>query len=190
MEETKKVCRHGLEDIWIIGKEGRVEMCGWTHYYVGNLTEHTIEELWNGEAAQEFRNSLLDGSYRYCNAAKCPHCANNKLEELKTDFYVPEYPKSCNLGYQQQCNYVCKFCRGHVYKAGEEEADNYRKIEREVLKMMPHLDRLRTNGAGELFCSSSIMRLLAQSEFKHKYRNQWLFVYTGELGKNKADRGA
>lgn len=34
-----KVCRRGLEDIWIVGKEGRVRMCGWTNYYIGNLTE-------------------------------------------------------------------------------------------------------------------------------------------------------
>lgn len=166
MDTRGKVCKHGLEDIWIIGKEGRVRMCGWTDYFIGNLTEHTIEELWHGEAAEKFRESLLDGSYRYCNAAKCPHCANKKLESQEIDYYVPEYPKTCNISYQLQCNYACKFCREHVYETKAEEAANYEKIETEIAKIMPHLDRLMTNGAGELFCSSSILKLLAESELK------------------------
>ena len=72
-----KVCRRGLNDIWINEADGRVRMCGWTNFFIGNLTENTIEEIWNGELANEFRKSMLDGSYMYCNHSKCPHCAND-----------------------------------------------------------------------------------------------------------------
>lgn len=156
----KKVCKHGLNDIWINGADGEVRICGWTNYFLGKLTENSIEELWNGSLANEFRKSLLDGSYRYCNPAKCPYCANEKLEEHLVEYEVPEYPTVCNLSYQLQCNYSCKFCRESPYVSCECEKDNYIKIENEVKKILPHLKKLTANGAGEFFCSSSIINLL------------------------------
>ena len=44
-----KVCQRGLESAWIVGAEGEVCVCSWTGYTLGNLQEHTMEELWNSE---------------------------------------------------------------------------------------------------------------------------------------------
>ncbi|MBQ7920642.1 MAG: SPASM domain-containing protein [Lachnospiraceae bacterium] len=159
-----KVCSRGLNDIWINEYDGKVRMCGWSNFYIGNLMENTIEEIWNGELAQKFRESMLDGSYRYCNHAKCPHCANNKMEDLLVDYVVPEYPTYCSLSYQLQCNYACKFCRNEHYVPCECENENYKKIESEVKKFLPSLITLSANGAGELFCSDSIIRLIGNEE--------------------------
>ena len=70
-----KVCQWGLENIWINHSSGEVRMCGWTgsEGVIGNLLDNTIEELWHGERAERFRNSMLDGSYRYCNKKECPN---------------------------------------------------------------------------------------------------------------------
>ena len=164
----KRVCKHGLNDIWINGAEGSIRMCGWSNFFIGKLTENTIEELWNGTLANQFRESLLDGSYRYCNSAKCPYCANEKLNENLVDYIVPKYPTMCNLSYQLQCNYSCKFCRETKYTSCECENENYVKIEKEVKKILPYLKVLATNGAGEFFCSSSIMKLMLSSELSSK----------------------
>lgn len=159
-----KVCKHGLNDIWINNADGSVRMCGWSNYFIGDLSKQTIEEIWHGEAAQKFRESLLDGSYRYCNHAKCPYCANQKLEEQFVDYEVPEYPTMCSLSYQLQCNYVCKFCREKHYVCEGDERQKYIKIETEVKKMIPSLKEIASNGAGELFCSDSILDVLAEAE--------------------------
>lgn len=159
-----KVCKHGLNDIWINGADGRVRMCGWTNYFVGNLSEQTIEEIWHGDLAEKFRESLLDGSYRYCNHGKCPYCANEMLEEHLVAYKIPEYPTSCNLSYQLQCNYVCRFCREEHYVPTESEQQKYRKIENELTKMLPFLEEIAANGAGELFCSESILNVLEKAE--------------------------
>jgi organic radical activating enzyme len=159
-QEKIKVCKHGLNDIWINEADGHVRMCGWTNYFIGNLVDNTIEELWNGEKAEKFRESLLDGSYRYCNEVKCPYCANEKLEEHLVDYNVPEYPTFCSMGFQLQCNYVCKFCRSKHYTISEDETAKYAKIEAEIEKMIPFLKAISANGAGELFCSDFILRIL------------------------------
>lgn len=157
---SRKVCKHGLNDIWINDADGSVRICGWSNYFIGKLTQNSLEEIWNGELANEFRESMLDGSYRYCNSSKCPYCANGHLDDMLVEYEVPEWPGMCNLSYQAQCNYVCKFCREKQYVSCECEAEKYKKIENEVKKMIPHLKTLFTNGAGEFFCSASIMNLI------------------------------
>lgn len=162
--EKRKVCVHGLNDVWINGADGNVKMCGWTDYFIGKLAEDEIEEIWNGDLAQKFRESMLDGSYRYCNPAKCPYRANGELDEQLVEYRVPELPIRCSLSYQLQCNYVCKFCRKEYYVSSECEKKKYIKIENEIKKMLPHLKILTSNGMGEFFCSNSIMKLMGGSD--------------------------
>lgn len=160
------VCKHGLNGIWISGDKGTVRMCGWSDMFLGNLTDNTIEELWHSEKAELFRKSMLDGSYRFCQKGKCPYCANEELEEQFTEYVVPEYPKSCSIGYQMQCNYTCVFCRNKPYHEKDGEIDNYRKIEKEISKIIPQLDVISANGAGEIYCSNSIMNLMIDNRLR------------------------
>lgn len=160
----KKVCKMGLESIWINNADGAVRMCGWTNYFIGNLTQSSIEELWHGERAEEFRQSMLDGSYRYCSSGKCPYCANNTKDDLMVDYIVPEYPKFCSLSYEWACNYICKFCRSERYIPEANEKEKLRIIERELNKFINQLETLTANGAGELFCSPSIINILKNVE--------------------------
>lgn len=101
----------GLDSIWINHACGDVRMCGWTEYVIGNLLENSIEELWYGDKADKFRKSLQDGSYQFCKSDRCPYLANHRLDTVLTDYEVPEFPRYCSLSYEEQCNYVCKFCR-------------------------------------------------------------------------------
>ncbi len=78
-----KVCKMGLESIWIDHAQGDVRLCAWTGYNLGNLQENTIEELWHGEKAEIFRQSMIDGNYQFCNCQACPYMANNEMEECR-----------------------------------------------------------------------------------------------------------
>ena len=56
--------------------DGSIGFCcpSWyNNYEIGNINDNSIEEVWNGEAAQELRRSILDGSFRYCDEKVCPH---------------------------------------------------------------------------------------------------------------------
>src|SRR5690606_29995681 len=56
-------------------EEGDVFLCcpSWLDTPVGNLTRQTVGDVWNGEVAQDIRRSILDGSFEYCDAVKCPY---------------------------------------------------------------------------------------------------------------------
>lgn len=168
--EGLKVCCRGLNDIWVHGADGSVYMCGWTGYCIGNLTEQTIEKIWHGELARQFRESMLDGSYRYCDDSKCPYRANGELGKNMVDYAIPEYPEFCSLSYQKQCNYTCKFCRTTHYISCEAEREKYKIIEHEIRKIVPHLKVFSSNGTGELFCSNSILNLIKEAEFNESVK--------------------
>lgn len=157
-----KVCKMGLESIWINHACGDVRICGWTNYVLGNLLENTIEELWHGKKAEKFRRSLQDGSYQFCKSDRCPYLANHTLDTVLTDYEVPNFPKYCSLSYEEQCNYVCKFCREKKYIPADGEQEQYKKIETEVNKFIGALDTLSTNGVGEIFCSPSTLNILGK----------------------------
>lgn len=160
-----KVCKMGLESIWVNGANGSIKVCGWTDYYLGNLTECSIEELWHGEKAEEFRRSMLDGSYRYCLKDSCPYCANGTRDSLMVEYNVPDYPKTCSFSYEQACNYVCKFCRTKKYIPEKDEGRKILHIENELNKFANKLEVLSSNGVGELFCSPSIIKILGGLEY-------------------------
>lgn len=159
-----KVCQKGLNNIWIDYSTGSVRMCGWAYYRIGNLCEQTIEELWNGDKAEKFRESLRDGSYRYCDHKECPYCANENRELVEYD--VPEYPKAVSLSYEETCNYVCVFCREKKYIPSACDKANIQKVEGEILKFIDKVDEIGANGVGEVFCSPSILKLLSTAPLK------------------------
>lgn len=162
----------GLESIWINHACGDVRMCGWTQYVIGNLLENSIEELWHGEKAEKFRKSLQDRSYQFCKSEMCPYLANHTLDTILTEYKVPNYPRYCSLSYEEQCNYVCKFCRDKKYVSTQGEREQYKKIEKEVKKFIGELDTLSTNGVGEVFCSPSILNILGSVKLKESAKVQ------------------
>lgn len=42
--------------------------------------------MFNSEEAKRFRQTLIDGTYDYCNEENCPYMANNILDDQLVDF--------------------------------------------------------------------------------------------------------
>ena len=71
--EKRYYCTKPFEQIQLLENGNMIPCCPpWiNHYTIGNINEGSYEEIWNGEKAQEFRKSILDGSFRYCNEKSC-----------------------------------------------------------------------------------------------------------------------
>jgi hypothetical protein len=54
-------------EITQINGRGGVYLCcpSWLDTPIGNLRFQSVEEIWNGERAQDIRRSILDGSFDY-----------------------------------------------------------------------------------------------------------------------------
>ncbi len=74
MEDKKYYCTRPFEWFAVLDN-GDVSPCcpPWINgYRIGNLYEESVDEVWNGKKAQDFRRSILDGSFEYCNSLSCP----------------------------------------------------------------------------------------------------------------------
>ena len=162
-----RVCQRGWEHAQIYGKDGDVSICAWAaiNYMgsVGKLSDKTIEEIWHGKEITEFRNSLVDGSYRYCEKEKCPWIANGTLEEHMKEYDdVLPYPTEVALAYERNCNYNCTCCGDRNNEEAHEcDAEKKReKIEKELGKFINDATTISANGRGELFVSPHILKML------------------------------
>lgn len=159
------------------------------HKYVGKTTEDlNVEEVWNGEAAKEFRKSILDGSFRYCNKKLCPVIASNSLPtktDVKNGLLGPMFstivefglvqadkPNTINLCYDRSCNLKCPSCRKdfiyYTEKTHKRQFDKLTEINKAVLKYV-HSEKKKMNlivtGSGDPFGSRHFYELLKQLDY-------------------------
>ena len=156
-----KICKQAF-NVQVIDGIGTVRVCGWAGYYlIGNLRDNTMHEVFNSEAAKHFRQTLLDGTYDYCNEENCPYMANGILDTQIIDVdEMPEYPDTIGLAYDRRCNYHCTCCISRC----DDKPDPIvqKKVEDEIRKALPYVKVFSANGLGEFFVSESMMRLVSE----------------------------
>jgi MoaA/NifB/PqqE/SkfB family radical SAM enzyme len=118
--------------------KGDVYMCcpTWLDTPIGNLEKQSVAEIWNGEQAQKIRQSILDGSFKYCDASKCAFLQTvsgpvQKVEEIKDEnlqkiideqlTVLPYGPQEVICSYDSSCNLSCPSCRLEVFIETEKE---------------------------------------------------------------------
>ena len=157
--------------------KGDTYLCcpGWLPTTIGNLSRQSVDEIWNGEAAQRIRRSILDGSFAYCDKNKCPflQAGNGPVQDADdvTDSFMrrvidegltelPWGPREINCGYDSSCNLSCPSCRvSRVIETDQADAIEQiqAKIEREAL---PDASCLKITGSGDPFGSPYFNRWL------------------------------
>ena len=156
-----KIFRQALY-VQIIDGIGTVRACGWAGYYLlGNLRDNTMSEVYNSEAAKRFRQTLIEGTYDYCNEENCPYMANNILESQLVEIEkIPEYPEIVSLAYDRRCNYHCTCCISRCDDKMDPVVQE--KVEREIRAALPYVKTFSANGLGEFFVSDSMMELVSE----------------------------
>lgn len=154
-----------------IRPSGTVRMCGWMTKPIGNLLENDLETIWNSEAALDVRESIRDGSYRYCLKENCPFCENGSLEELpeeldeaaKEKYFRPEkLPLDINCSFDYTCNHSCPSCRHGVFVPDEGYRVNMEKIYEHIKPYLPYVEWLDADGQGDVFASPIMMKMLEE----------------------------
>jgi Radical SAM superfamily/Iron-sulfur cluster-binding domain len=151
-------------------EEGEVFVCcpSWLDQPIGNLARQSVAEVWNGKIAQDIRRSILDGSFEYCNASRCPHLQTltdpvQRTEdvtdpELRSAIrdqltVVPWGPRQVNCSYDRSCNLSCPSCRTGLIvesRRRDEILEIQRKLRDDAL---PEARFLYITGSGDPFGS-------------------------------------
>ena len=177
MPKTKRLfCSNPFRRFYIEGRSpsrpaGDVFMCcrAWLKTPpIGNIQHQSLDEVWNGENAQEIRRSILDGSFKYCSYTECPFlqtisCEVQRLETVKDKelqniiknklVILPNGPREIICNYDSSCNLSCPSCRTDIIveNSNKHEILNIQSIlENEALK---DAHFLKISGTGDPFGS-------------------------------------
>jgi len=154
-----------------IGPNGDVSVCcgHWVNKQIGNFTNDSVESIVNSPDAIKIRNSILDGSYKYCNHLECRPMIQETLPvtTVLPDNLSNDSKKTTNVieqilfAYDRSCNLSCPSCRTEkvMEKTSEVEA-KVMAVTEKLLPIMSGLKILNINPAGELFASKASRRLL------------------------------
>lgn len=100
-------------DMW-----GKCWLCcpSWLPYFIGNLREQSIKEMWNGPKAQAIRQQVFDGTWQYCQHHFCPEIAEDRLpfladQDKNLSVIASELPTRINFANDESCNLQCPSCR-------------------------------------------------------------------------------
>ena len=164
-------------------QNGKVHPCcpGWCNdYSFGNFYEESFANIWNSKKAVEFRRSILDGSYRFCNKL-CLLLSNKEImgeflsesEIINKYTEKMDYPKMPVLSHDQQCNIRCRICRDHqIYNSSENTERLNSRIFEVFLPMVSNADSVTLSGSGEALASKhsrNLIKLMAEKYPKLKF---------------------
>ena len=161
-----KICKRALDRIQVIDEEGTVRICGWNYDggVIGKLSENTMEEIYNSDEAKLIRNMHINKDYSNCNPNACPYVACGTVEENSIEIEeIPRLPRELHLAYENICNYRCVTCTipdCMENKRKETLEEKYKKIDSELMKVLPYVHTLGANGLGEFFVSPHTMNLM------------------------------
>lgn len=161
-----------------VGLSGEIRLCGCSHWMpitIGNIFENTLPELLGNLTAQKIRQSIIDGTYVYCDENSCGIIRNDFLNSLDT---LPEsvtwqiqdssrflMPNEIFISVDQTCNLSCPSCRMEVIKPTSEEKKQREKLAktlRDNIFAQPTDQEinLTISTTGELFASNLLLSFL------------------------------
>jgi hypothetical protein len=145
-------------------------MCcpNWLPHDLGDPNK--IAEIWNSELANNIRESMLDGSYKYCIESRCPKLTGLKegksegfitKEEFLRDKELYDYPvpKSVKFNFDQSCNLQCPTCRIEKINYEGELRDRTELILENIeTHLAENLEHIECTGSGDPFFSRTFRK--------------------------------
>lgn len=171
---------------------GDLSPCCYLPFSIGNIRQQSLEEIWHSPVARVLRQSIKDGSYRYCDKRKCAGMQKIGLGEYRnsTAYQIPyelfcsselisrglnfmvedalegRVPRIVSFDDDPTCNLACPSCRTSLYVASPQEAATTYSQDMAVLDAIPlGVEELWFSGAGDPLASSVYRRIFAEFDW-------------------------
>lgn len=150
---------------------GKASLCCYINKSPGVMKDNNLIDLYNSPAAQKIRESILDGTFRYCDLELCPHfssgdlplqkdCAGTPFEDVVAKKLTVMDKKSIWLTFDRRCNLRCISCRGDFVKYSDKEHKEVERLLDIVKANLSHLEQIGLCGNGDPFASPSLRKFL------------------------------
>ncbi|MGB0683461.1 MAG: SPASM domain-containing protein [Magnetovibrionaceae bacterium] len=141
---------------------------------IGNVRRGEPLDIWNSPQVRNIRDSIIDGSFKYCRASRCPLIQRDTLQDRDTpeaEGLIRRYQAANRrmeqveelfLSYDPTCNLYCGSCRKSMIAAkGDTLAFTMHVADNIVLPLLPEAKKMMVNGYGDIFTSQSSRKILA-----------------------------
>ena len=182
MSSSKIYCTRAFDHVQLLDNGEMTPCCPpWVnHYSLGNINKQSYEEIWNGKKAKEFRESILDGSYKYCNSKSCPHlkaqthCVGtiDKLKKRNVGGSILDDiingktelnhgPHEVQFCYDRSCNLSCPSCRREIIMVSGKEQQKLLDMQNKLqTDFLLNAEVLVVTGSGDAFASPVFRKFL------------------------------
>lgn len=157
-----------------IHMSGEVFPCcpAWNNNYsFGNFYKNTIEEIWNSEAAMNFRKRILDRDYTICKNRY--FCNQNKQYFVKDvpesfKYRMMQTPRTIKVCHDNECNLACISCRSKIIVNSDERLRFLNdRIDTIFLPFVKDATCLVASGNGDPFASRHYRELISACSKKY-----------------------
>lgn len=178
---SERFCWSGLNFVWCGGFDSQTGQADFSPCFRPLQCAARPEgEFWSGDDWIEFRKSVTDGSFRYCQKNQCPNivagwlpkkseCKEQWLQKiLAGDMTVIPPIEELHFSYDGHCNLKCPSCRLEIQTNTHEQNEKLDEMYEKNLKpYMGQAKHLTLSGCGEAIISPHSKKVL-QSFSKEK----------------------
>ena len=147
--------------------------------------DKSIESSFQSEKAKQVRESILDGSYKYCDEIVCPYLSGLKRGTLSPRFVrknkktLQHYRKNqqikiINFCFDRSCNFQCPSCRqGLINYYGKNRVSVDKKLKEINEILSDKINTIYLSGSADPFYSKSFRKFLQEfrvEKFTNIYR--------------------
>ena len=165
----------------------------WLPVSFGN--PENIDNLINNDDRRKVWESILDGSYCYCDKNRCTHLSNlihhgqsSRIFIRKDKFSLSTYgnfskrPSIINLCIDRSCNLSCGSCRKDIIVSNIEESKIITEKMNNLLEVFgDSISRLYLSGSGDPFASKSYRDFLINFDSKKYPKINSIHLHTNGL---------
>ena len=163
------------------------------------IGEIQLKDIYNSKPVVDIRNSILDGSFKYCDKELCPYLSklvnygvpsgpihlkrNSHYKNSIIDNNTPEY---LVMNFDKTCNYKCPSCRVDLIV---ENSEGLKRIEKTIEDIDTYYSKnvktLYITGSGDPFVSVSFRNYLRNFDPKKYPKLQNIHLHTNASMWNK-----
>ena len=148
------------------------------------LRKISLKDVYNSEPIIDIRNSILDGSFKYCSKELCPYLSKlvnygvtsgpitlKSNSNIKNPIVENNTPNYLVMNFDRTCNYKCPSCRVDLIV---ENSEGIKRVEKTIEDIdnyySKHVQTLYITGSGDPFVSVGFRNYLRNFNPK-KYPN-------------------
>jgi wyosine [tRNA(Phe)-imidazoG37] synthetase (radical SAM superfamily) len=182
MKEDKKnyICAVPFTSIEVQDYSRFLCCASWLKKYLPDNS--SPKDAWNSKEANDIRESILDGSYKYCDELHCPFLRQLKFvgkvgrvpplyhrEEIPSELQkkITQYkegtltPSIIQFSFDRTCNYNCPSCRVEIFTANKKKIAEVQATIEEIQEQYGDtVEYLYITGSGDPFISVGFRNFL------------------------------